>query len=79
MRMDAQWWRKGPHLFILEENDWPFPSGRQYARVEQRLGKWTLEMYRPEADVNLPWEFVRRFDDLEEAKRVGYTLARIEN
>jgi hypothetical protein len=49
------------------------------ARLEFKLGKWSLEMWRPIDEVDHDWEFIARFDDLEEAKRVGYTLARLEN
>ena len=70
------WIPHGKHLWALSRQNW---HGDLAARVELRLGKWTLEMYRPsETSPNLPWEFVMRFDDLEEAKRVGFTLARIE-
>lgn len=58
------------------------PAGHLFYAAARLLPRgnfgWALEMWRNN-EGKWGWEFVAHFTDLEEAKRVGYTLARIEN
>ena len=76
--MTLEWYSSfdGKHLtWYLAQSPIVWPN---LAKLEQRLGKWSLEVWRPSEGVENAWEFVARFDDLEEAKRVGFTIVRLE-
>lgn len=71
------WW----HLPYEEGKGRDLDLGRTFiysARIQKRGLKFSLELWRKNGD-NWGWEFVERFETLGEAKRVGYTLVRIEN
>lgn len=72
------WYESLPnHTWYLAVKVGQYPN---LASLTFRLGKWSLEMWRPIEELGCSnWEFIARFEDLEEAKRVGYTLARLEN